>query len=60
MLSNALLLAHGYYPLSYRDVDVSDIMKATVLFYEQNNLYHLKRMFLEQIQFSADNYFKIH
>ncbi len=58
MLSNAILVAHGYYPLSFRDVDVNEFVKATILFYEQNNLYHLKRLFLEQIQFSTENYFK--
>jgi Fic family protein len=58
MLSNAILMAHGYYPLSYRDVDVNEFVKAMVIFYEQNNLYHLKRIVMEQMQFSADNYFR--
>lgn len=58
MLSNAILMAHGYYPLSYRDVDVNEFVKAMVIFYEQNNLYHLKRIVMEQIQFSVKNYFR--
>ncbi|MDA1316624.1 MAG: Fic family protein [bacterium] len=59
MLSNAILIAHGYFPLSYRDVDVNEFVKAMVIFYEQNNLYHIKKIFMEQMQFSADNYFQI-
>ncbi|MBU0619434.1 Fic family protein [Patescibacteria group bacterium] len=59
MLSNAILLANGYFPLSYRDVDVNDYRKAMILFYEQNNLYHFKRMFLEQLQLAQENYFRV-
>lgn len=57
MISNALLLANGYYPLSYRSVDEVEYKKALILFYEQNNIYHLKRIFLEQQKFAIDNYF---
>lgn len=59
MLANAILIAYGYYPLSYRDVDVNEYKKAVLLFYEQNNLYHVKRLFMEQLQFAMDNYFRI-
>lgn len=57
MMSNAVLLANGYYPLSYRSVDEVEFKKALILFYEQNNLYHLKRIFLEQQQFAIEKYF---
>jgi prophage maintenance system killer protein len=57
MVSNAILFANGYYPLSYRSVDEVEYKKALILFYEQNNLYHLKRIFLEQQKFAIDNYF---
>ncbi|SRR5258708_266306 len=57
MVSNAMLLANGYYPLSYRSVDEIEYKKALILFYEQNNIYHLKRIFLEQQKFAIDNYF---
>lgn len=57
-IANALLIASDMYPLSYRTLDELDYLHAILLFYEQNNLYHLKRIFLEQIQFSADTYFK--
>jgi len=57
MVTNAILLANGYYPLSYRNVDEVEFKKALILFYEQNNLYHLKRIFLEQQQFAIQQYF---
>lgn len=57
MISNAVLLANGYFPLSYRSVDEVEYKKAIILFYEQNNIFHLKRIFLEQQQFAMDNYF---
>ena len=57
MISNAVLLANGYFPLSYRSVDEVEYKKALILFYEQNNLYHLKRIFLEQQRFAMENYF---
>jgi prophage maintenance system killer protein len=57
MISNAILLANGYYPLSYRSVDGVEFKKALILFYEQNNIFHLKRIFLEQQRFAIDNYF---
>ena len=57
MLSNALLIAHGYYPLSYRNIDITEYRKAIILIYEQNNLYHIKRLCVEQLRFSIDNYF---
>lgn len=57
MVSNAVLLANGYFPLSYRSVDEVEYKKALILFYEQNNIFHLKRIFLEQQRFAIDNYF---
>lgn len=57
MISNAVLLANGYFPLSYRSVDEVEYKKALIIFYEQNNIYHLKNIFLEQQKFAIDNYF---
>ncbi|MBU1499411.1 Fic family protein [Patescibacteria group bacterium] len=57
-LANAILLAYDYFPLSYRAVDVNDYRRAMIIFYEQNNLYHLKQMFVEQLDFSRNNYFR--
>lgn len=58
MLASALLLAFDCYPLSYRSIDESELKKALILFYEQNSIYHLKRLFLEQLMFAYSNYFK--
>src|SRR3989344_4963392 len=48
MLTNAILIAHNYYPLSYRSVDENEYKQALILFFETNNLYHLKRLFIDQ------------
>ena len=58
MISNALLMAHNAYPLSYRSIDSLDYKKAMLLFYEQNNLSLFKEIFIEQVRFSAENYFR--
>lgn len=58
-LSNAILLAYDYFPLSYRSVDLNEYRKAITIFYEQNNLYNLKRIFMSQLKFAVDNYFRL-
>ncbi|KKQ36562.1 MAG: Fic family protein [Candidatus Woesebacteria bacterium GW2011_GWA1_37_7] len=58
MLVNAILLAGDNYPLSYRSVDVDEYKKALILFYEQGSLFHVKRIFLEQVNFAYKNYFQ--
>ena len=57
MLTNAILLAHNLYPLSYRSVDEEEFKKSLILFYEQESLFHVKRLFIEQIKFANENYF---
>ena len=57
-LTNAILIAYDLYPVSYRDVKEIDYIESMLLFYEQNNLYHLKQMFVEQLDFSRNNYFR--
>jgi Fic family protein len=57
ILGNAVLLAQEYCPLSYRSVDGNDYKKAILLFYEQNSLYFLKALFIQQFEFSINNYF---
>ena len=57
MLANAVLLAHDYYPLSYRSVDKSEFKRALILIDETNNFYHLKRLFLDQYRFALKTYF---
>lgn len=58
MLSNAVLMAYDYFPLSYRNIDVNEYRSAMVVFYETNNLYNFKRLYMEQLQFAIDNYFQ--
>ena len=58
MLANALLLANDYYPLSYRSAGETYYKKALVLFYEQNSLYYLKQIILDQYKFALNTYFK--
>ena len=55
--SNAILIANGYCPLSFRSVDSIDYKKAMIIFYEQNNLYAFKKIFIEQFEFAVREYF---
>jgi len=59
MLANAILLAHDYYPLSYRSIDEVAYKKAIILFFEQQSLYHFKQVFIEQYRFALDAYFQV-
>lgn len=58
MLSNALLLAYDYFPLSYRNVDINEYRSFMIIFYETNNLYNFKRLYINQLQFAIENYFQ--
>ena len=58
MFSNAILMANDYFPLSYRSVDENEYKEAMLLFYETNNMFHVKRLFLDQYRFSLETYFK--
>lgn len=58
IIGNALLLADGACPLSYRSVDSLDYKKAMLLFYEQNNLSAFKELFIGQCEFGVKNYFR--
>ena len=57
MLANAVLIAYDYFPLSYRSVDENEYKEALILFYETINLYHIKRLFLDQYKFAVKTYF---
>ncbi|MDI9604728.1 MAG: Fic family protein [Bacteroidota bacterium] len=54
---NALLMAWGYCPISFRTVDSIDYKKAMLMFYEQNNIVAFKQIFIEQYEFAIKNYF---
>ena len=55
--SNAILIANDYCPLSFRSIDSIDYKKAMLIFYEQNNLYAFKQIFMEQFEFAVKEYF---
>lgn len=56
LIANALLLANGYAPISYRSVDEREYKEACLVFYEQNSIVEFKKLFIEQYIFAANNY----
>lgn len=56
LATNALLLAHGCAPLSYRSVDENEYREAMLVFYELNSVAPLKKIFISQYDFAARNY----
>ncbi|MGH7203595.1 MAG: Fic family protein [Candidatus Levyibacteriota bacterium] len=57
LVANAVLLAHGYPPLSYRSIDELDYKGALILFYEQGTLANFRELYLKQLEESAKSYF---
>ncbi len=57
ILSNAVLICNGYCPMSFRTIDSVEYKKAMLLFYEQNNITALKRIFINQFEFAVNSYF---
>jgi hypothetical protein len=57
MTCNALLISENHCPLSFRTVNSLDYKKALLLFYEQNNLWNFKSMFIQQFEFAVKTYF---
>ncbi len=58
LVSDAILLAYDSIPISYRAVDEVEYKKATILFYEINNVSYFKRIFIKQFEFAVKNYFR--
>ncbi len=56
LMANALLMAHGGAPLSYRSVDENEYREATLVFYEINSIVPFKKIFIAQYDFAAHNY----
>ena len=54
---NALLIAGGCCPMSFRSVDSIDYKKAMLIFYEQNNISAFKKIFIDQYLFAVESYF---
>lgn len=57
LLANAVLLAHGYPPLSYRSIDEQAYKGALILFYEQGTLANFRELYLRQLEESAQGYY---
>ncbi len=55
-ITNALLLAYGHAPLSYRSVDEKYYREAMLVFYETQSVIALKDIFIGQYIFSIKNY----
>ena len=57
IISNGILIANNYCPISFRSVDSIDYKKAMLMFYEQNNVAAFKQIFIEQFLFAVKTYF---
>ncbi|MFH0739577.1 MAG: Fic family protein [bacterium] len=56
LMTNGLLLSHSLAPLSYRSIDEEEYRSAMLVFYEINSLIPMKKIFIEQYKFAAENY----
>ena len=56
LMADALLMAHGLAPLSYRSVEESAYREAMLVFYELNSLVPIKKIFIAQYDFAARSY----
>jgi len=56
LMANALLMAYGLAPLSYRSVDENEYREAILVFYEINSTVPFKKIFINQYEFAAINY----
>lgn len=57
IISNAIFMSERYCPLSFRTVEPLEYKKAMLVFYEQNNISALKKIFLQQAEFAVTTYF---
>ena len=57
IITNALLLADDNFPISLRATPINDYKKAILEFYELGSLKSLKKIFIEQAEYSVENYF---
>ncbi|MEA2077221.1 MAG: Fic family protein [Candidatus Marinimicrobia bacterium] len=57
IISNAMLMSKSYCPLSFRTIDSLEYKKAMLVFYEQNNISALKKIFIDQFKFAVNTYF---
>ncbi|MDP2387432.1 MAG: Fic family protein [Bacteroidota bacterium] len=57
IISNAILMVNQYCPISFRTVDSVEYKKAMLIFYEQNNISAVKKIFIGQFEFAVNTYF---
>jgi prophage maintenance system killer protein/predicted transcriptional regulator len=57
IISNAVLINNGYCPISFRTINSVEYKKAMLIFYEQNNIMYLKKIFMSQFEFAVKTYF---
>lgn len=57
IVSNAVLINFNYCPISFRTVDPLEYKKAMLIFYEQNNIFNFKEIFINQFEFAVKTYF---
>ncbi len=57
LLANAVLIANGYAPMSYRSVDEEEYKGSLLLFYEQGAVANFRNLYLEQLKEGAMNYY---
>lgn len=58
LFANAILLAYGCAPLSYRNVDEKNYRESILVFYEKNSIVPMRKIFTEQYFFACENYLK--
>ena len=59
MLGNALLLSQDLLPISYRTVSEVVYKDALIVFYEQNTLAPFKQIFIDQVKYANQTYFRV-
>lgn len=57
IVSNACLINNKYCPISFRTIDSIEYKKAMLIFYERNNIYPVKKIFMDQFEFAVKTYF---
>ncbi|NNF33805.1 MAG: cell filamentation protein Fic [Saprospiraceae bacterium] len=57
IVSNACLINNKYCPISFRTINSIEYKKAMLIFYEQNNIFNFKKIFIDQFEFAVKTYF---
>lgn len=56
LMADAILLAYGLPPLSYRSTKEDEYREAILVFYELNSIIPIKKIFIGQYEFTVQNY----